>query len=201
LQCEQLECAATQFLEAHEPARALAAFEQAERIEPERLAIVLGEAKALRQLDSRPQALELLREHADPSRHVRDKERYRIFEELAAFHLEQDELFEALDALVQAQKLERSQPRIAWLLGMVAAELDDVATASSALRTALASIKANEEKPMLNPTERAAAYAELCRLQLIRGSQSTARQMLDRASEEDPNHHLVAALTQAMQRH
>lgn len=198
---DMLERAATQFLEAREPARALAALQKAERLEPERLAIVLTKAKAYRQLDSRPMALELLREHADPSRHVRDKERYRLFEELAAVHLEQDELFEALEALVLAQKLERSQPRIAWLLGMVAADLDDLATASSALRTALSSVKPNDEKPALSPTERAAAYAELCRLQLVRGSQSTARQMLDRALEEDPNHHLVVALTQAMQRH
>lgn len=199
-QLEMLEHSAAKFLDAREPRQALAALEAAERLDSERLSVVLAKVKALRLLDSGAKALELLREHADPSRHPREKERYRIFEELAAYHLEQDELFEAFEALTQAQKLERAQPRITWLLGLVAADLDDLGTASSALRTALSAIKPNEEKPALNASERAAAYAELCRLQLLRGSQSTARQMLDRAIEEDPNHHLVVALAQAMQR-
>lgn len=198
---ELLESAAAQFSLANAPARALAAIEQAEQIDPDRLSIVLAKVKALRQLDSKVPAFELLKQHLEPNRHAREKERYRLFEELALIHLEQDELYEAFDALVQAQKLERSQPRIALLLGLVAADLDDVGTASSALRTAVAATKPNDEKPALNATERANAYVELCRLQLIRGSQSTARQMLERATEENPNHHLIQTLARATQRH
>lgn len=198
---ELLERAAEEFFAAEVPAQALAALDQAEAIDPERLATALSKVKALRLLNSRSRALEVLNDHVSANRHARDKERYRLYEELASLHLEQDELNEALDALTQAHKLERTQPRIALTLGLVAADLDDVATASSALRAAVAANKSNDDKLALTATERASAYAELCRLQLMRGSLSTARQMLDRAIEEDPNHHSVAALVQAMQRH
>lgn len=198
---ELLELAAEQFFAANLPTQALAALDQAEALDPERLSTALSKVRALRLLDARPRALELLNDHVSGNRHARDRERYRLFEELAAMHLEQDALFEALDALSQAHKLERTQPRIALMLGLVAADLDDVATASSALRTAVSASKTNDDKPALTASERASAYAELCRLQLLRGSQTTARQMLDRAIEEDPNHHSVVALVQAMQRH
>ncbi len=197
---ELLEQAATHFFEANAPSQALAALEQAEVLDPERLSIALSKVKALRLLDARGRALDVLNDHTAPNRHQRDKDRYRLFEELATLHLEQDELMEAFDALAQAHKLDRAQPRIALLLGLVAADLDDVATASTALRAAVAAPKTNDGKA-LSATERASAYIELSRMQLLRGSQTTARQMLDKAIEEDPNHHLVSALAQAMQRH
>jgi tetratricopeptide (TPR) repeat protein len=198
---EMLERAAHSFFDAEEPSRALSALDAAETLDPERLSVTLGKVKALRQLDLRSRALDVLQEHAAANRHARDRDRYRLFEELASLHLEQDELPEAFEALQQANKLERAQPRILLLLGLVAAELDDVGTASSALRTAVAATRASDGKPALSPSERAGALAELCRLQLMRGSQATARQLLDKALEEDPNHHLVAALAQALQRH
>jgi golgin subfamily B member 1 len=196
-----LERAAVHFIAANAPSQALVALEQAEGLDPERLSIALAKIKALRLLDARARALDVLNEHVASNRHARDKDRYRLFEELAELHLEQDELMEAFDAFTQAHKLERAQPRIALMLGLVAADLDDVATASSALRAALAAVKTNDNKPALSASERASAYVELARLQLIRGSQTTARQMLDRAIEEDPKHHSVVALVQAMQRH
>lgn len=197
---DMLEQAATHFFEANLPSQALSALEQAEALDPERLSVALAKVKALRLLDSRTHALEVLNDHAAPSRHQRDKDRYRLFEELATLHLEQDELVEAFDALSQAHKLDRAQPRVALLLGLVAADLDDVATASSALRAAVAAPRTHE-KQALTANERASAYLELSRMQLLRGSQTTARQMLDKAIEEDPNHHLINALAQAMQRH
>jgi len=198
---DMLEQAATHFLEANAPSQALSALEQAEVLDPERLSVALGKVKALRQLDARERALEVLNEHFLPSRHQRDKDRYRLFEELAMLHLEQDELTEALEALTQAHKLDRAQPRVALMLGLVAADLDDIAAASSALRSAVAAPKGPDTKSSLTATERASAYIELCRMQLLRGSQATARQMFDRAVEEDPNHHLISSLAHAMQRH
>jgi tetratricopeptide (TPR) repeat protein len=200
-QLELLELAVDHFFKANAPELALRALDTQEGLDPERLTTVLSKVRALRLLNSRARALDLINEHVAANRHARDKERYRLFEELALLHLEQDELVEALDALTQAHKLERAQPRIALLLGLVAADLDDVATASSALRAAVAATKSNDEKGALSGSERASAYAELSRMQWIRGSQATARQMLERATEEDPHHHLVQALALAMQRH
>ncbi|HEY5956762.1 MAG TPA: tetratricopeptide repeat protein, partial [Polyangiaceae bacterium] len=199
-QLELLELAAAHFLRANAPEQALRALDTMDALDPERLTTALSKARALRLLGSRSGALDLLNEHIATNRHARDKDRYRLFEELALIHLEQDELFEALDALTQAHKLERAQPRIAFLLGLVAADLDDIATASSALRAAVAAAKSSDDKA-LTGSERASAYAELSRMQWIRGSQATARQMLERATEEDPHHHLVQALALAMQRH
>jgi golgin subfamily B member 1 len=196
-----LERAADHFFEANSPSQALAALERADALDPERLSIALSRVKALRLLDARVRALEVLNQHLVSSRHARDRDRYRLFEALATLHLEQDELHEAFEALSQAHKLERAHPRIALLLGLVASDLDDVATASNVLRAAVAAAKTNDDRWALSASERASAYAELSRLQLTRGSQTTARQMLDKAIEEDPNHHLVVALTQAMQRH
>jgi tetratricopeptide (TPR) repeat protein len=196
-----LESAADHFFAAQTPERALEALEMAEAIDPDRLRTVLAKVRALRMIHSRERALELLNTHITSGRHARDRERYRMFDELAALHLEQDELVEACEALSQAHKLERANLRIALQLGLVAADLDDIATASSALRIAVAATRSADGNIALTRSERAAAYAELSRMQWIRGSQATARQMLDRAIEEDPDHHLVQALVSSMQRH
>jgi tetratricopeptide (TPR) repeat protein len=195
-----LERAANYYLEAHLPSEASACLDRALALEPERLSVVLTKIRALRQNHESEAARALVSEHIASNKHARDKERYRLFEELATLHLDEDELVEAFEALTQAHKLERSHPRIALLLGLVAADLDDVATASSALRQAVTAVRPADKKPALSPGERAAAYAELARLQFLRGSQSTARQFFDRAVEEDPNHHAVLQLSRAIQR-
>ncbi|MGC4069561.1 MAG: hypothetical protein QM784_33880 [Polyangiaceae bacterium] len=194
-----LEKAAEQYLLAGAPAKAEECIDRATELAPDRLSLVLAKLRALRALGRRGEALALVQEHTASTRHVREKERYRLFEALAELHLDEDELVEASEALTQAHRLDRSQPRVALLLGLVAADLDDIATASSALRAAVTS-RSEDQKPTLTSSERAAAYAELARLQLIRGSQSTARQFLEKAIEEDAMHHAVQQISPALQR-
>ena len=195
-----LEQAANHFLLANLPSQALVNLDAALALDPERLSLVVAKLHALREMSERERAIELVLEHLTGNRHSRNKERYRLFEELGNLHLEQDDLVEAFEAFAQAHKLDRAQPRIALMLGLVAADLDDAATASGALRAAVAAVRPHDNNLLLTPGERAAAYAELSRLQFLRGSQSTARQFFDKAVEEDPNHHAVINLARAMSR-
>jgi tetratricopeptide (TPR) repeat protein len=195
-----LERAANYFLEANLPSAAAECLDQALALEPDRLPLILTKIRALRTSGDVEAAFVLAQDQIGNSKHSRNKERYRLYEALAHLHLENDELIEAFEALVQAHKLDRTHPRIAWLLGLVAADLDDIATASSALRSAVSAPRSTDDTKGLSPSERAAAYAELSRLQLLRGSQSTARQFFDKATEEDPNHHAVIQLSRALQR-
>jgi tetratricopeptide (TPR) repeat protein len=195
-----LEQGAARYLLAGAPASAMDCIARAMELEPERLSLVLVKLQVLRALGRRDDALNLALEHTTSTRHAREKDRYRLFEALAELHLDEDELVEASEALAQAHRMDRSQQHIALLLGLVAADLDDIATASSALRAAVTTSRPDDQKSTLSSSDRAAAYAELARLQLLRGSQSTARQFFEKAIEEDASHHAVLQISPALQR-
>lgn len=197
---ELLEQAAAQYLEGRSLSDALDCVEQALTVDVDKLSLLLTKVRILRLLNRDADARGIIEEQLSNPRHARDKERYRLFEILANMHLEADELVEAYEALGQAYKIDRTHPHVALAFGLVAADLDDAATAAGALRTAIAATRPGEKSPALSAGERASAYAELARLQLLRGSQTTARQLLDKAVEEDCNHHAVINLSRAMQR-
>jgi tetratricopeptide (TPR) repeat protein len=102
-------------------------------------------------------------------------------------HLAADELVEALDALSQAHKLDKSDTQVSFLLGLVALDLDRVDTASAALRAFVATrthvVSSTRDEP--SPVSR--AYFHLAVIEHTRGDDGAARRMVSRAMEENPN--------------
>src|SRR5439155_18937656 len=106
----------------------------------------------------------------------------------AEMYLAEDELVDAFDVLAQAHRLDKSDTRVSFLLGLVALDLDRVDTASAALRAFVAtrgdvvkSMRADE------PTPVSRAYFHLAVIEQARGDDGAARRMVSRAMEESPN--------------
>src|SRR5690606_32084640 len=120
-----------------DPARAEQYLEQAEREHPSfDSGVLLARLRALRgQRDEAIAELEQLALSADVRKPA---VRVAALWELAQLYLREDQICEAFDALLQAQKLERRNGEVALTLGMLALDLDDEKTAGRALRSVTA---------------------------------------------------------------
>jgi lipopolysaccharide biosynthesis regulator YciM len=111
-----------------------------------------------------------------------------VYRELASLHLQRDDLFEALDALVAAHELNRFDAQTATTLGMVAMDLDEYRVAEKAFR-AVTLMKNREEsrsRDGATPEDKSAAFYHLGKIAQIKGKTAQARMMVDKARAEEP---------------
>ncbi len=184
-----------------DPARAEQYLEQAERAHSSSdSGVLLARLRAMRgQRDEAIAELEQLARAADARKPAA---RVAAFWELAQLYLREDQICEAFDALVQAQKLERRNGEVALTLGMLALDLDDEKTAGRALRSVTAmkdrtgtSLDAHGARS----SERSKAYFLLGNLARKKGDTSAARRMAQKAMGEDPDNPDARLLLEALQ--
>lgn len=193
-----LERAGQSLLEVNLPEQALSPLEQARSLAPERTSIAIAYARALAGLGKTEEAVQCLSELLKAHKGGRDPELMRVYEEIARIHLAADELVEAYEILLQAHRLDRSNLRIAYLLGLVAYDVDELTIAGNALRIV---IVASRGEGGLTGAERATAYYYLGFMQYIKGSDASARQMAARAVEEDPSNDEAKKLLELVEAH
>jgi tetratricopeptide (TPR) repeat protein len=121
---------------------------------------------------------------------------------LAELHLMQDELHEALDALQTAFRLDLKNREAALLLGLLALDLDDPATANRALRAVVVAPPppSDGQAPTLEP-EKAVAYFHLARLAEAKGHASGARMMATKAVSANPEDVRAGRLLERLRSH
>ena len=122
--------------------------------------------------------------------------------ELAQLYLREDQICEAFDALLQAQKLERRNGEVALTLGMLALDLDDEKTAGRALRSVTAMkdrTGASLAAQGARPSERSKAYFLLGNMARKKGDTSAARRLAHKAVAEDPDNRDAQLLLEVLQ--
>lgn len=184
-----------------DPARAEQYLEQAEREHPSfDSGVLLARLRALRgQRDEAIAELEQLALSADVRKPA---VRVAAFWELAQLYLREDQICEAFDALLQAQKLERRNGEVALTLGMLALDLDDEKTAGRALRSVTAMkdrTGASLAAQGARPSERSKAYFLLGNMARKKGDTSAARRLAHKAVVEDPDNHDAQLLLEVLQ--
>jgi lipopolysaccharide biosynthesis regulator YciM len=133
---------------------------------------------------SRPALNRLAR--LEPTARTPQKPAQALFD-AAEKHLAADELVEALDALSQAHRLDKSDTQVSFLLGLVALDLDRVDVASAALRAFVATRAPVVSSTTDEPSPVSRAYFHLAVIEHTRGDDGAARRMVSRAMEESPN--------------
>ncbi|HEU5074881.1 MAG TPA: hypothetical protein VFU02_11915, partial [Polyangiaceae bacterium] len=184
-----------------DPARAELYLEQAERAHSSLdSGVLLARLRAMR--GQRQEAISDLAELAAPSEARKPAARAAAYWELAQLYLRGDEICEAFDALVQAQKLERRNGELTLTLGMLALDLDDEKTAGRALRSVTA-MKDRTGTALdaqgARPSERSKAYLLLSNVARRKGDTSAARRMAQKAVTEDPDNQDARLLFEALQ--
>jgi tetratricopeptide (TPR) repeat protein len=142
-------------------------------------------AQALTARGDGAQALALLEAFTEAPEHPRGKALAPIYRQIAEIYLGIDELVEARDALAHAHQLDKAEPELALLLGLVATDLDDLELAGNALRIA---VKDRPDAPPLGPSALCDAYYNLARVEHRKGQRTSARRMAARAVQENPRH-------------
>ncbi|HEX9295553.1 MAG TPA: tetratricopeptide repeat protein [Polyangiaceae bacterium] len=169
-------------------AEALAALEQARSIDPERAKAVLLLARVLAAQGERTRAIETLTKFAATQSARKSKHLDQVYREVAEMHLAQDELIEAFDSLSQAHRLNKGDGQVAFLLGLVAIDLDQLEVAGAALRSFVATRGHVVDSGMADePTPVSRAYFHLAFIEHVRGDEGAARRMASRALEESRN--------------
>jgi tetratricopeptide (TPR) repeat protein len=167
---------------------ALGAIEQARALDRESTQGVMLLSRILAAQGERGRGLELLtdflRSHgADKSRSLE-----RLYCQMAELHFANDDLVEGFEALSQAHRLNRTDPDIAFQLGMAAIDLDELDVAATALRSFVAA-KGSAAAPRASeePSPASRAYFHLAFIEQTRGHTTMARRMAVRSIEECPN--------------
>lgn len=123
----------------------------------------------------------------------RDKRHARLYRLLADLHLQDDELAEAVAPLSQAYQLDKSDGDTAFVLGLVAYDLDKHELAANSLRGFLAT-----KESATAPAQLSRAYFVLACIEHAKGQRTVARRMASRALEVDagnePARRLLGAL-------
>jgi tetratricopeptide (TPR) repeat protein len=173
--------------------RALEAIAAAHALEPANSQASLSYARALRALDRDQEALTELISLAERMRGKPGTSVSPIHMEIARIYLDADYLHEGLDSLKYAFQLDPRNMEAAYLLGLVAVDLCDDATASRALRAVTGS---RDEK--LTRETKAMAFYHLARLAQWKNDKRRAQSMAKNALTENPDCDVAKALLQAL---
>ncbi len=112
----------------------------------------------------------------------------KLYRQIADIHLAADELVEAFDALGQAHRMNKGEPEVAFTLGLLAVDLDELDIANSALRTFVAIKGEGMPLPAHDaPSPASQAYYHLAWIEHAKGRHAAARRMASRAVEEGPH--------------
>jgi tetratricopeptide (TPR) repeat protein len=169
-----------------DPTRAQVLLEQAEQAHSSlESGVLLARLRAMR--GQRGDAILDLERLAAAQDQRKPHERVTACWELAQLYLREDDIREAYDVLLQAQKLERRNGEVALMLGMMALDLDDEKTAGRALRSVTAMKARTATSQGARPEEKSKAYYLLSYLARQKGDTSAARRMAQRALGEDPD--------------
>jgi len=164
---------------------ALGALEQAKSLDPDKAKAVLLMARVLVAGGERTKAIETLSKFAAAQGARKAKHLDQIYREIGEMHLAQDELVEAFESLSQAHRLNKGDGQVAFLLGLIAIDLDQLEVAGAALRSFVATRGHVVDSSMLDePTPVSRAYFHLASIERIRGDEGAARRMASRALEE-----------------
>lgn len=181
-----------------DPTHAQALLEQAEQAHSSlESGVLLARLKALR--GQRDEAIADLERLSEPSDSRKPAARVGAYWELSQLYLRGDELKEAYDVLLQAQKLERRNGEVSLLLGMLALDLDDEKTAGRALRAVTAMKARTATSQGAHPSEKSKAYYLLGFVARQKGDTNAARRMVQKAVTEDPENSDAQSLLEALQ--
>jgi len=154
------------------------------RLEPERTDAALLEADLLRQLKRAEEARVSLVQLLTATERRRVKAHSKLYLKLAETWLAEDDVPAAFEPLREAYQLDKGDADAAFLLGMVASDLEHHEVAFTALR-AFISLK---EKALDLATRKqvSRAFFQLGELELSKGQRTVARRLFTRAVETDP---------------
>ncbi len=164
---------------------ALAAIAQARSIDPEGTRAVLLFAQILLARGEREKAIEELTKFTAARGPRKSQNLEHVYREMAKMHLANDDLVEAFEALSRAHRINSADPEVAFLLGLVAIDLDQLDAAGPALRAFIAT-KGHVLKVegVDQPTPISRAYFHLAFIEHVRGNDTAARRMASRSVEE-----------------
>ena len=194
-----LEAAETLDRQLGDPNEARRVLEHAQKEAPEDLSVALRIAEALQRSGHPHEARQALSAAAALHAGERSRELASIHHQVATLELEEDELHGALDALKLAFDMDPKRGDFAVLLGLVATDLEDDATATRALRTVVA-MQAPEAGSSDGATgqDKALAYYVLGRIARGQGDGKRAQMMVLKALREDPSSRAARALLEEL---
>ncbi len=163
---------------------ALVALGELARAEPERLECALLAADVLVQAGRPEEARQGLSGLLTETERRRVKGHAKLLVKLAELALADDDLVAAYEPLAQAHQLDKSDTDAAFLLGMLAVDLDHHETAFAALRV-FTSLK-DKAVDTHSRKQLSRAYTQLGELELSKSQRTVAKRMLARAVETDP---------------
>jgi thioredoxin-like negative regulator of GroEL len=161
------------------------ALARAHELDPASVDVAVLHAQVLAARGQREAAFASLAEFAKAPGKRRAKSLARVHRAVAELHLAEDELAEALPALLQAHQLERGDLELAMQLGLLAVDLDRHDLAASSLRL-VTSAKTADGSPAVSGKILSVAYYHLACIEFLHGRKVGARRMVARALEEDP---------------
>ncbi|MFZ5895984.1 MAG: tetratricopeptide repeat protein [Myxococcota bacterium] len=176
--------AADLFAAEHASDEALAALGELKKLDPERIETQLLTANVLAAAGRHSEAHAGLAQFLAATEKRHTKLHAKLYLRLAELSLAQDAWVEAMEPLSRGHQLDKGDPEIAFTLGLLAADLDEVDTALAALRV-FVTLK---DKATDMPTRRQLSRAclQLAELELGKGQKTVARRMATRATEADP---------------
>lgn len=161
------------------------ALTRAQELDPSSVEVAVLRARVLAASGQRDAAFASLAEFAKAPGKRRAKNIARVHRTVAELHLAEDELAEALPALLQAHQLDRADLELAMQLGLLAVDLDRHDLAASALRL-VTSLKTADGSTAETRKTLSIAHYHLACIEYLHGRKVGARRMLARALEEDP---------------
>lgn len=162
------------------------ALTRAHELDPSSVEVAVLHAQVLATRGQRDAAFASLAEFAKAPGKRRAKSIARVHRAVAALHLAEDELAEALPALLQAHQLDRADLELAMQLGLLAVDLDRHDLAASALRL-VTSAKTPDGSSAETSQTLSVAYYHLACIECLHGRKVGARRMVARALEENPD--------------
>ena len=163
---------------------ALGALAELAKLDPERPEARLLTANVLASAGRVEQAYNGLASFLKATERRHTKLHAKLFLRLGELALAQDDWSLALPSLISAHQLDKNDGDIAFTLGLLAADLDEVDTALSTLRAFVtAKDKATD---LATRRQLSRACLALAELELAKGQKTVARRMATRAAEADP---------------
>lgn len=172
-------------LEAGNAAQAIDVLERAHEQEPAHVEASLLLAKAYRSSGRLEHALKVLAHTASRHEKTRTREISGLHRQIADLHLASDDLVEAFGSLKTAYDLDKSNTPLAFLLGLVAVDLDEHTTAQTALQAVAVARSATHDAE--GAASRSVAYYQLGRIAQHAGDTRRARLLAAKAVRENPD--------------
>jgi tetratricopeptide (TPR) repeat protein len=183
-QADLLTKAAELFAAEHANDEALAALAELRKLDPERTDAQLLSANVLASAGRLSEAQAGLAEFLASSEKRHTKAHAKLYLRLAELAIAQDDWLAAYEPLTRAHQLDKSDAEIALMLGLLAADLDEVETALVTLR-AFVTLK-DKATDMPSRRQLARACVVLAEIELSKGQKTVARRLVTRATEVDP---------------